>query len=115
MQNYKKIIIACVVLLALAGGWYIFAGRNDVHDIRDRANTVRNELADAAESQRAEAEVTDRAADAVERSSEAVEDSGRTAAEIQGIERSDAEIIRACQSIIERVRERGQAQSAGED
>lgn len=107
MQNYKKVVILCALLLALVGCWYFLASRNDVHDIGERADTVRNELADAEESQRAEAATIDRA-------TEAVRDSQQTAGRIEEIERSDAEIIRESQSIIERVRERGPAQSTGE-
>ena len=111
MSNYKKIAMACALLVALAGGWYWFAGRNDVHDIRERADTVRNELADAEKSQRDEAAALDQATDATDRSQQAVRDSQRTAGRIEEIERSDAEIIGDCKSILESVRSRSETKN----
>ena len=93
MQNYKKIAVACALLFALASCWYWLAGRNDVYDIRYRANAVRNELADAEKSQRDEAAVIDRTAE--------------TANRIEKLEQSDAAVIRESESIISRIRERG--------
>lgn len=107
MQNRKKAIALCMLLLALAGCWYFFAGRNDVHDIGERVDTVRNELADAEKSQRDEAA-------AINRAEEAVRDSQQTTGRIEELERSDAEVIRESESIIDRVRERGPAQGTGE-
>ena len=111
VQNYKKAaaIIAC--LLALAGGWYIFAGRNDVSDIGRRADEARNELESAREEQRDQAESLDRAAEATDRSQQAVRDSQGTADRVQEIDRSDTEIIRECQSILETVRARGKTEN----
>lgn len=107
MQNYKKIAMACALCAALVVGWYFLAGRNDVSDIGARADTVRNELADAEKSQRDEAAAIDRA-------ETAVRDSQQTAGRIEELERSDAEVIRESESIIDRVRERGPAQGTGE-
>ena len=107
MQSYKKIAMACALFLALVGCWYWFAGRNDVHDIGERADTVRNELADAEKSQRDQAATIDRA-------EEAARDSQQTASRIEEIELSDAEVIRESESILDRVRKRGPAQGTGE-
>lgn len=111
MQSYKKaaVIIAC--LFAVACCWYIFAGRNDVSDIGQRADKTRNELESAREEQRNQAATLDRAAEAADRSQSAVRDSQETADRIEDLERSDAEIIRDCQSIIEAVRARGKAEN----
>lgn len=114
MQNYKKAIALCLLLLALAGGWYFFAGRNDVSDIGKRADAVRNELADAEKAQREQAAALDRAEAAADRSQSAIRDSEERAERVQELERSDAEIIRESQSIINRVRARGRPQDTGE-
>ena len=107
MQNRKKAIALCMLLLALASCWYLLAGRNDVHDIKERADTVRNELADAEKSQRGEAAAIDRA-------ETAVRDSQQTTSRIEDLERSDTEVIRESESILDGVRERCQAQGTGE-
>ena len=111
MSNYKKIAMACALLVALAGGWYIFAGRNDVHDIGERADETRSELGSAREEQRDQAAALDRATDAADRSQQAIRDSQESAGRIEDVERSDAEIIRDCKSIIASVRSRGKAEN----
>ena len=100
MQNYKKAIALCLLLLALAFGWFYLAGRNDVSDIGKRADETRSELESAREEQRDQAAALDRA-------DGAIRDSAERADRVQEIERSDAELIRESQSILERVRERG--------
>ena len=110
-MDRKKIVYLLACLLALASSWYFLAGRNDVSDIRDRADTVRNGLKSAEEEQRDQAESLDRAADAADRGQQAVRDSQETADRIQDLERSDSEIIRDCKSIIETVRARGETES----
>lgn len=107
MQNYKKAIALCLLLLALAGGWYFFAGRGDVSDIGKRADETRSELESAGEEQRDQAAALDRAEGAADRSRDAVRDSEERADRVQELERSDAEIIRESQSILETVRGRG--------
>lgn len=107
MQNYKKAIALCLLLLALAGGWYYLAGRNDVSDIGKRADETRSELESAREEQRDQAAALDRAEGAADRSRDAVRDSEERADRVQELERSDAEIIRESQSILETVRGRG--------
>ena len=111
MQNYKKAIALCLLLLALAFGWFYLAGRNDVSDIGKRADETRSELESAREEQRDQAAALDRAEGAADRSQSAVRDSEERADRVQELERSDAEIIRDCQSILETVRERGKAKN----
>ena len=111
MQNYKKAIALCLLLLALAGGWYFFAGRNDVSDIGKRADAVRNELADAEKAQRDQAAALDRAEAAADRSQSAIRDSEERADRVQELERSDAAVIRESQSILAAVRGRGKKEN----
>lgn len=104
MQNYKKAIALCLLLLALAGGWYFFAGRGDVSDIRKRADETRSELESAREEQRDQAAALDRA-------DGAIRDSAERADRVQKIERSDAAVIRESQSILAAVRGRGKKEN----
>lgn len=104
MQNYKKAIALCLLLLALAGGWYYLAGRNDVSDIRKRADETRSELESAREEQRDQAAALDRA-------DGAIRDSAERADRVQEIERSDAAVIRESQSILAAVRGRGKKEN----
>lgn len=104
MQINKKIMYLLAGVLLVAFGWFYFAGRNDVSDIRKRADTVRNELGSAGEEQRDQAESLDRAEGAIR-------DSTERADRVQELERSDAEIIRESQSILDRVRGRGEAKN----
>ena len=100
MQNYKKAIALCLLLLALAGGWYFFAGRGDVSDIGKRADETRSELESAREEQRDQAAALDRAEGAIR-------DSAERADRVKELERSDAAVIRESQSILAAVRRRG--------
>lgn len=104
MQNYKKAIALCLLLLALAGGWYYLAGRNDVSDIGKRADETRSELESAREEQRDQAAALDRAEGAIR-------DSAERADRVQEIERSDAAVIRESQSILAAVRGRGKKEN----
>lgn len=104
MQNYKKAIALCLLLLALAGGWYFFAGRGDVSDIGKRADDTRARLESAREEQREQAGSLDRAA-------EAVRDSRERTDRIEENELRDAEIIRECKSIIATIRGRSEAEN----
>lgn len=104
MQNYKKAIALCLLLLALAGGWYYLAGRNDVSDIGKRADETRSELESAREEQRDQAAALDRA-------DGAIRDSAERADRVQEIERSDAAVIRESQSILAAVRGRGKKEN----
>lgn len=105
-QAYYMFIIGGIILVAVIG-WFVCAGRGDVSNLRTGADTVRNELTDAGESQRAEAAAIDRAAEAADRSAESIKSSQRAAENIQSIERTDAEIIAESRGILKRVRERG--------
>ena len=104
MQNYKKAIALCLLLLALAFGWFYFAGRNDVSDIGKRADETRSELESAREEQRDQAAALDRA-------DGAIRDSAERADRVQEIERSDAAVIRESQSILAAVRGRGKKEN----
>lgn len=104
MQKYKKSIALCALLLALAGGWYYLAGRNDVSDIGKRADETRSELESAREEQRDQAAALDRA-------DGAIRDSAERADRVQEIERSDAAVIRESQSILAAVRGRGKKEN----
>ena len=115
MQINKKIMYLLAGVFVVAGCWYLFAGRNDVSDIGQRADETRGRLDSAREEQREQAETLDRAADATDRSKSAVRDSQETADRIEELERSDAEIIRDCQSIIANVRARGKTESQSQD
>ena len=111
MQNYKKAIALCLLLLALAGGWYFFAGRGDVSNIGKRADETRSELESAREEQRDQAAALDRAANAADRSQSAIRDSEERADRVQELERSDAAVIRESQSILAAVRGRGKKEN----
>lgn len=104
MQNYKKAIALCLLLLALAFGWFYLAGRGDVSDIRKRADETRSELESAREEQRDQAAALDRA-------DGAIRDSAERADSVQEIERSDAAVIRESQSILAAVRGRGKKEN----
>lgn len=104
MQKYKKSIALCALLLALAGGWYYLAGRNDVSDIGKRADETRSELESAREEQRDQAAALDRA-------DGAIRDSAERADRVQEIERSDAAVIRESQSILAAIRGRGKKEN----
>lgn len=111
MQINKKIVYLLAGVLALASCWYFLAGRGDVSDIGDRADTVRSELESAGEEQRDQAAALDRAENAADRSQSAIRDSAERADRVQELERSDAEIIRESQSILEAIRGRGEAEN----
>lgn len=66
-EAYYLLGIGGIVLVAVIV-WVLCAGRGDVSNLRGGADTVRNELTNAGESQRAEAAAIDRAADAADRS-----------------------------------------------
>ena len=104
MQNYKKAIALCLLLLALAFGWFYLAGRGDVSDIGKRADETRSELASAREEQRDQAAALDRAEGAIRNSAERAD-------RVKELERSDAAVIRESQSILAAVRGRGKKEN----
>ena len=101
MEISKKMALLAAGVLILAFGWFYFAGRGDVSNIGKRTDTARDELRRADEEQRDQAGSLDRAA-------EAVRNSADRAGRIEENERRDAEIIRECKSILERIRGRGE-------
>ena len=115
MDNEDKKIyaaLAAIAVLLLSGFvWFFCADRSDVSDIRERADNTRAELTDARSAQQSEAGAIESAAEAVSRSSESIRDSQQTTGEIERTERTDAEIIRQSQSIIEKVRARGKTEN----
>lgn len=104
MQNREKLMAIAAGLLIVAGVWLWCAGRNDVSDIGKRADDTRNELESARSEQRDQAESLDRAAGAIR-------DSRERADRVQESERRDAEIIRESESILTRIRGRGEAEN----
>lgn len=109
MENQKRVYfigglaVAVVVAVIL---WFVCAGRTSIHDLRNGADTVRNELDNARTAQQGQVDTLRQASEATERSAGAVENSKRANQEISSIERTDAELIRESQSILERVRAR---------
>ena len=110
-MDHKKIMYLLAGVFLVASCWFYFAGRNDVSDIGDRADTVRSELESAGEEQRDQATALDRAENAADRSQSAIRDSAERADRVQELERSDAEIIRESQSILEAIRGRGEKEN----
>lgn len=96
-----------VVLVISVIVWFACAGRTSIHDLRNGADTVRNELDGARTAQQEQADTLRQAGEAAERSAGAIEDSEKTNQEISRIERTDAELISESKSILERVRARG--------
>lgn len=118
MDNKKKAALLAAGVLLVAGGWFWYAGRGDVSDIRDRADAVRNELTNAESSQSRTAESLDRASDLAESAERDNQEAGRRIEKIaegnrnlQDSERSDAAVIRESQSILAAVRGRGKKEN----
>lgn len=101
MEISKKTALLAAGALLVAFGCFYFAGRGDVSDIRKRADDTRARLESAREEQREQAGSLDRAA-------EAVRDSRERTDRIEENELRDAEFIRECKSILERIRGRGE-------
>ena len=113
MDKAVCIAVLAVILLAAAFSWYYIAGRNDVHDIRERADETRSELESAREEQRDQAAALDRAENAADRSQSAIRDSEERADRVEELERSDAEIIRENEQIFANIRNRGKTENQG--
>ena len=109
-KHYTAICISVAALLVI-GVWFYGAGRNDVSDIGKRADDTRAGFESAGEEQRDQAAALDRAENAADRSQSAIRDSAERADRVQELERSDAEIIRESQSILEAIRARGKAEN----
>lgn len=111
MQNRGKLMAIVAGVLLVAGGWFYFACRGDVSDLRRGADTVREQLSDAGESQSRTAESLDRASDLAGSAEGRAEKIERGNQQLQSSERRDTEIIRESQSILDRVRERGKKEN----
>lgn len=109
-QAYYMFIIGGIILVAVIG-WFACAGRTSIHDLRNGADTVRNELDNARTAQQGQVDTLRQASEATERSAGAIENSEQANQEISRIERTDAELIRESKSILERVRERGRTEN----
>lgn len=114
MENQKRAYfisgLAFVLVISIIV-WFACAGRTSIHDLRNGADAVRNELDNARIAQQGQVDTLRQASEAAERSAEAVEDSERANREISRVERTDAELIRESKSILERVRARGGTES----
>ena len=110
-MDHKKIMYLLAGVLIVASGCFYFASRGDVSDIGKRADDTRNELESAQEEQRDQAAALDRAEDAADRSQSAVRNSEERADRVQELERSDAEIIGECKSILAEVRGRSKKEN----
>jgi len=124
VENQKRayfiggLAVAVVVAIILWFAYAACAGRSTVHDLRNGADAVRNELSNAESEQRKERQIINRTGEAIERSRDEIgesrkriADSKRTNKEIKKIERSDRELIEENQRIIQRVRERGRTEN----
>ena len=114
MENQKRayfiggLAVAVVVAVII---WFACAGRSTVHDLRNRSDDIRNELDNARTAQQGQVDTLRQASEATERSAGAVENSKRANQENSNIERTDTELIRESQSILERVREKGRTEN----
>lgn len=108
-MNDKKETVFMFIFVAsfLISVWFLCTGRNAVHDIRKRADSVRTELDNARTEQQKQSETLRKAERATETSRERIADSKRFNQEITDTERADAEIIAECRNILKTVRERG--------
>lgn len=116
MNGYKKedILVGIFILAFICAVIFCCTSRNDVYDNGHGIDNVRDELEHAQAAQQEETRAIDETTRAIDRSQKAVtnseeriETSQQTNREITDTERSDAEIIDECQSILARIRERG--------
>lgn len=105
-KKYVFLSLAAIFLIS-AALWFKFAGGSAVHDLRNTAQSTRQELTDARTAQQREASDLGEAGRAVERSEQAVTDSKDANRELQERERTDSKIIRESRDIIQSVRENG--------
>ena len=108
-NNTKKYVFLSLAAIFLISAilWFKFAGGSAVHDLRNTAQSTRQELTDARTAQQREASDLTEAGRAVERSEQAVTDSKDSNRELQERERSNEELARENSEILKRVRERG--------
>lgn len=108
MNDKKETILMFIFVGAfLISVFFMCAGRTSVHNLRERADSVRTELDNARKEQQKQSETLKKAERATGTSRERIADSKRVNQEITDTERADAEIVDECQSILARVRERG--------
>lgn len=108
-NNTKKYVFLSLAAIFLISAilWFKFAGGSAVHDLRNTAQSTRQELTDARTAQQREASDLTEAGRAVERSEQAVTNSQDANRELQERERTDSDIIRESRDIIQSVRENG--------
>ena len=108
-MNGKKEDIFMLVFVAsfLISVWFLCAGRNAVHDLRERAEPIRTELNNARTEQQKQSETLGEAERATGTSRERIADSKRFNKEITDTERENETIIRECRNILRAVRARG--------
>ena len=101
MNGKKEDILLFVFVGAfLISVFFLCAGRNTVHHLRERAGNTGKQLETVIREQRKERAVIDRTERAVRKSE-------RLNREIERIERTDREIITENQEILRRIRARG--------
>lgn len=108
-MNGKKEDMFMFVFIAsfLVAVWFLCAGRNAVHDLRERVKPVRAELDNARTEQRKQSETLAKAERATGTSRERITDSKRFNQEIADTERENETIIAECRNILKAVRARG--------
>ncbi|MDU2621242.1 MAG: hypothetical protein E7C72_08165 [Dialister sp.] len=111
-MNGKKEDVFMLVFVAsfLISVWFLCAGRNAVHHLRERAEPIRAELNNARKEQQKQSETLEKAERATGTSRERITDSKRFNQEIADTERENETIIAECRNILKAVRARGSAQ-----
>ena len=111
-MNGKKEDMFMFVFIAsfLVAVWFLCAGRNAVHDLRERAKPVRTELGNARKEQQEQSKTLREAERTTGEIRERIADSKRFNQEITDAERENAEIIAECRNILRTVRKRGGTQ-----
>lgn len=108
-NNTKKYVFLSLAAIFLISAilWFKFAGGSAVHDLRNTAQSTRQELTDARTAQQRETSDLGEAGRAVDRGEQAVTNSQDANRELQERERTDSDIIRESRDIIQSVRENG--------
>ena len=113
MNDRKETVLMFVFVASfLISVWFLCAGRNAVHDIRERTKPIRTELGNARQEQQEQSETLSKAERATGTSRERIEDSKRFNQEIADTERENAEIIAECRNILSTIRERGSKENS---
>ena len=108
-MNGKKedIFMLVFVISFIVSVFFLCAGRNAVHDIRERTKPIRTELNNARKEQQKQSETLGKAERATGTSRERITDSKRFNQEIADTERENETIIAECRNILKAVRARG--------